>query len=327
MQSIFLGGVNYASIEAPNSKFSFFSRLKDSGFCLTFNPHEADFAICVDNEKTFTKKIISAGIPKDKSILIRNEPVVVCPGNRSTLVMKHYGLVLNMGRSPKRFQNSLPWPQQWPATPANLEDKCWLSEKIVLVNGNKISFIGGELYSLRRKAIKFLGNLDLYGTAWDMTFKYKLKHAISNLLIAARSFYLPKPSGLSHYFRKVSNWKGSPVKKIEVLSKYKYCLVIENSCEFMTEKLFDAFFARCIPIYVGPDLRDFPIPSNLYIQAEPNLKSIQEKIIEAHDINYGIWSGALEKWINLEETKNYWSADSVNLKVIAEIRSYCDSIV
>lgn len=43
------------------------------------------------------------------------------------------------------------------------------------------------------------------------------------------------------------------VDKLEILSKYKYCLVIENSVEndYWSEKLSDALIAYCQPIYFG----------------------------------------------------------------------------
>ena len=327
MRSIFLGGINHTSPESPGSSISFSSRLKSSGFQLISNPSDAEFAVCVDNEKAFNYAVYSAGISREKSILIRNEPVVVCPENKASRIRRRFGLILNMGRSPLNYEKVLPWPQSWPVSSVHFEQSSRTIGRIALVNGNKISFIDGELYSLRRKAIKLLENLDLYGTSWDMSFNAKLKHAISNLWIAVKGGYFPRFSGLILYFRKYPNWRGAPENKIEVLSKYKYCLVIENSCEFMTEKLFDALFAGCIPVYVGPDLTDFPIPSILYLQAEPNIESIKAKVQQALSMDYLGWSSDAAKWLNLEETRNYWSSDSVNNQVIEEIRKYYDSTI
>lgn len=281
MYGIFIGGVNADSPESAGNNLSFSLRLRNSGFRLVTNPLEAQFAICVDNERTFQVTISKAKISKERSIIIRNEPVVVCPENKLSRTRDRYGLSLDMGRPPSESENPIPWPQQWPTNMINFETNSSRHERIALVNGNKISFIPGELYSLRRKAIVTFASLDLYGTSWDLSSQSKIRHALANLFIAIKGGYFPRISGARHYSKRYPNWKGAPVDKLSVLSNYKYCLVIENSTEFMTEKLFDSFFSGCIPIYVGPDLRQFPIPTNLYFQAKPNLKSINDFLSEA----------------------------------------------
>jgi hypothetical protein len=327
MYSIFLGGVNADSPESPGNSLSFSTRLKNLGFLSVTNPLEAQFAICVDNEKDFQMNINRARISKERSIIVRNEPVVVCPENKLSRTGRRYGLSLDMGRPPSKSENSIPWPQQWPTKMINFETNSSRHERIALVNGNKISFIPGELYSLRREAIMTIKSLDLYGTSWDLSSESKIRHALSNLVIAIKGGYFPRISGARYYFKRFPSWKGSPFDKRRVLFNYKYCLVIENSTEFMTEKLFDAFFSGCIPIYVGPELEEFPIPANLYFQAKPNLKSIKESLTEASKIDYKAWHIELCKWLNLDSTKKYWSADEVNTRVIKAINKYCNKII
>jgi hypothetical protein len=326
MYKIFLGGVNAHSLESPESKLNFSTRLKNAGFSVVMEPSDADFAICVDNENFFNKSVSRARIPKERSILIRNEPVVVCPENRHLRTRHRFGLILNMGRPPSKFESSVPWPQHWPGEAINFNARPFRVDKIALVNGNKISLISGELYSLRRKAIMNIKSLELYGNSWDLSVSAKARHALAHLIIAIKGGYLPRISGARLYFRRFSNWIGAPSDKREVLSNYKYCLVIENSTEFLTEKIFDAFFAGCIPIYVGPDLKDFPIPSELYFQAKPNLKSINEQIVEASKIDYLSWQNRLTVWINLDSTKLNWSAEEVNHRVIKAIAQYCQKV-
>jgi hypothetical protein len=327
MYKIFVGGVNADSHESPDSYLNFSKRLENSAFNVVLDPLYADFAICVDNDKTFKESASKAKMSKERSILIRNEPVIVCPENKLQRTRSRFGLSLNMGRTPSESQNCVAWPQQWPKEDINFEAKSFRNEKIVLVNGNKISFISGELYSLRRKVIVNVKSLDLYGTSWDLSVSAKARHVLANLIIAIKGGYLPRISGTRHYFRRYPNWKGSPPDKREILSNYKYCLVIENSTEFMTEKLFDAFFAGCIPIYVGPDLKDFSIPGDLYFQAKPNLKSINESFIEASKIDYLSWRVKLVEWLNLDSTKKQWSSDEVNSRVIKAIEQYCQKII
>lgn len=326
MNKIYLGGINAETQEAPNSDISFSFRLRERGYILTTDIKEADLFVAVDNKAKEIKEILRLGFPKSRCILIKNEPVVVCPDNRSSRTMNKYGLILDIGRPPTKSQNSIPWPQQWPKSSFNLDFTSNKLDRIALINGNKISFIAGELYSLRREAILELDSLDFYGTGWNLSIRSKARHAIANFIIAIKGGYLPRISGARYFFKKFLNWKGAPIDKEGTLSQFKFCLVIENSLEFITEKLFDAFFAGCIPIYVGPDLHEFPIPENVYIQAAPNLSSITESLNYAKEIDYESWGEELSNWLNSDITKNFWSSEAVNDDVIVAISEYCKEI-
>jgi hypothetical protein len=60
------------------------------------------------------------------------------------------------------------------------------------------------------------------------------------------------------------------------ISAYKYSVVIENEASYVSEKLFEALFAGCIPKYVGPNLREFDFPAGLVIEVEANISAIRE---------------------------------------------------
>ncbi|MBP2627619.1 MAG: hypothetical protein H6Q68_2330 [Firmicutes bacterium] len=113
-------------------------------------------------------------------------------------------------------------------------------QMVTLIAGNKFSNVPGELYSERRKAIEYFeSNLkedfDLYGPGWETV-------------------------GYTCY-------KGQVPGKLAVLSKYKYCICYENGASngYITEKIFDCFFAGCVPIYLGaPNITDY-IPANTFI--------------------------------------------------------------
>lgn len=48
--------------------------------------------------------------------------------------------------------------------------------------------------------------------------------------------------------------------KIDVFSKYKFCVAMENSVtlDYVTEKLYQAYIAGCVPIFLGaPNIEDF----------------------------------------------------------------------
>jgi hypothetical protein len=105
-----------------------------------------------------------------------------------------------------------------------------------------------DLYEKRTDVICYFANnsgFRLFGTGWDKqrSLNEKQWHIIKNL----------KPVAV--------------VNKLEILKNFKYSLCFEN-CVFpgyITEKIFDCFFAGCIPVYYGaPDICDF-LPSCSFI--------------------------------------------------------------
>ena len=129
-------------------------------------------------------------------------------------------------------------------------------------------------------------------------------------------------SGLKYFFRYNSNYLGEVGDKRAVMVKYKYCLVIENSSEYLSEKLFDALLSGCIPIYVGPDLTKYEIPTNLYLQAKPNLVDVRAKISDAKKVNFNEWRKNLNLWLSSPKTYEDWSQD-LFLKKIMRIIEKC----
>lgn len=82
-------------------------------------------------------------------------------------------------------------------------------------------------------------------------------------------------SDLGHLY---TNFMGSPPEKTFVYQQYRYSIVIENSQSYISEKLFDVIVAGSVPIYVGPKLEEFSIPSEIALEAIPDLDCIRDKI-------------------------------------------------
>jgi hypothetical protein len=157
---------------------------------------------------------------------------------------------------------------------------------VVLVNANKVSMSKGELYSRRRSAIDALECIHVYGPGWNDKRYLRSFRVIKELLI------LPlNPSRLAWGFRKAwvspTNYNGVVSDKILATSGYKVTFVIKNSFELVTEKVFDAWLAGCIPVYVGPDLRSLGVPDSLNIRALPTLIGVHESISDALAAGHG----------------------------------------
>lgn len=105
-----------------------------------------------------------------------------------------------------------------------------------------------DLYQKRLEAILYFSatpGFRLYGTGWE------------------------SPNGISPVlYETIKKLKPSQVNnKLQTMYNFKIALCFEN-CIFpgyVTEKIFDCFFAGCIPIYLGaPDITDF-VPANAFI--------------------------------------------------------------
>ena len=96
-----------------------------------------------------------------------------------------------------------------------------------------------ELYSLRRQIVRYFGDksgeFDLYGVGWPLS--------------------TPNYHGIAH-------------SKRAVIKNYKFCFAMENTRDisgYMTEKMWDAFSAGVIPIYLGDREVGKEIPSACFI--------------------------------------------------------------
>ena len=89
--------------------------------------------------------------------------------------------------------------------------------------------------------------------------------------------------------------------------------------DFLTEKLFDAFFARCIPVYVGPDVSKFEIPANLVVQVDPTFTSIEQGIEIAKAMDYEQWRTSLNAWLMSDSVFNKWGAAGAYQAIAGEV--------
>ena len=131
-----------------------------------------------------------------------------------------------------------------------------------MIAGHKFKSHPLELYTERVKAIRWFEQnhpeeFDLYGIGWD-------KHYFQGVLSRLNSFEfltrLLKPN--------YPSYKGSVKSKREILQKYKFAVCYENAKDipgYITEKIFDCFFAGCVPVYWGaPNVTDH-IPADTFI--------------------------------------------------------------
>lgn len=173
----------------------------------------------------------------------------------------------------------------------------------VLMNSNKrigswkknlaIKFLYGwdvrEIYSERYKVINFfspLSALELYGPGWDKGGK-------------ARS----ETENISRIYR------GFAVDKRQKLKEYKFVFAFENAVfsGYITEKIFDAMFAGCVPIYLGaPDIDKY-IPRDCFIDYRnfSNLSDLYQFLSNMDEIRYGDYISNIKKYLLSESYRKF----------------------
>jgi hypothetical protein len=212
-----------------------------------------------------------------------------------------------------------PWGQHWDTTYFNNLSRF---QRAVSISSNKYSLVKGELYSLRSKAYASVPTLDLFGMGWERSAIRNIMKMSQECLIALRGRSRITFACLRNFWARPLNYSGESRDKLETLSKYTYSVVIENSLEFMSEKLIDCLLAGTIPIYVGPPTHPFGIPQHLIFSAEPNMQSINEALVKAEESSWESWHAAAGDWVFSSSSKAMWAAKYCNIKLLRDVEAH-----
>ncbi len=240
------------------------------------------------------KEGLSLGL-RHKMVLILWEPAVIDPDNYTEELFSKFDTILtwndDLVDNKKFFKFYHPYSGGVRPVP-NIA----FNNKKMLVNisMNKYSSHPNDLYRVRRKSIKFfekkLGSeFDLFGYNWNKPVTKCQK--IFPFLIY-----------------KYKNYMGTCEDKNAVLSKYKFSLCYENikgENGWITEKIFDCFHARTIPIYWGAENITQYIDKNTFIDRR-DFKNDREllEFLESIDENkYNMYTKAIEQFLKSDQYK------------------------
>lgn len=175
------------------------------------------------------------------------------------------------------------WPQPYGDILPEFWDRKKRLNKLVIIAGNhNPRFRKPELYSERIKAIARLSKcngVDLYGRGWEIWWSHQ-------------SLWWPY---WRHHRAIMSSYRGACISKLEVLSKYRFSLCFENMpmTGYVTEKLFDCFYAGTVPIYWGaPDINEL-VPSEAYIDMR-KFHSFEDMFDHVQKISDSDWTNMRE---------------------------------
>jgi hypothetical protein len=182
--------------------------------------------------------------------------------------------------------------------------------RCVLIAGNKKpkksledALFKLDLYQERENAIRWFEknhpeDFDLYGVGWD-------RYVFSGPRIVQalnRVSYLPeivmKLTGKTY-----SSYRGTVAQKKDVMERYRFSICYENAKDipgYITEKIFDSFFAGCVPVYLGANnVKDF-IPEKCFIDKRqfPTYEELYEYLTAMSDDEYLSYLHNIEHYLN-----------------------------
>ena len=282
-------------------------------------------------------------------VLIRLEPRAVMPIQYRKSIEKKFGLIIDPGKKLENVNKSnfIGWPYKYnlnPSTPkqndpdlnesinkalkkgffdfANWDQR---TNKIVLIAANKVSPTSKSNYKIRRKIAKQMNpqEIDIYGDLWDSTLVRKFLYRISIGLYSLRIGFMPNLVELyGGMFSKYVSFIGRPEDKHMVIQKYKFSLVIENSSDYCSEKLFDAIINGSIPIYIGPKNTEIFLPNNLYYSCDGSVSEIREILSSMGENNVNDMLESMKDFLQSKNFAENWSSDAVYIKIAKKIDNY-----
>ncbi|MDC7221301.1 MAG: glycosyltransferase family 10 [Spirochaetales bacterium] len=197
--------------------------------------------------------------------------------------------------------------------PRNIENK---TKEFALIAGNKSRLGKNSGLKARRNVLDWFekyepGDIDLYGKDWNKYIFPKIK-GIRRL---NRIDKLQELFGPNYSF-----YKGMIDSKYDILTKYKFSFTYENVLDiegYITEKIFDSFFAGCVPVYRGASNIDKYIPENCFIDERKfNDYSKLHKYLKSMDDNqYKDYLNNIELFLNSDKSEQFRSSYFANVIV------------
>ncbi|WP_152184255.1 glycosyltransferase family 10 domain-containing protein [Sulfurimonas indica] len=179
------------------------------------------------------------------------------------------------------------------------------------IAGNKFANHPDELYTKRVEFIRWFEkthpeDFDLYGTGWD---QYRFGHSFLGRVLNKFKFLRKKDL--------FPSYKGMVDSKFETMQNYKFAICYENIKDqngYITEKIFDCFFAGCIPIYWGAKNVTNHIPKECFIDKREfdTFEELYEYMINMDEKRYFEYLNAIEYFLNSPQ------ADPFRAEVFAE---------
>ena len=338
--------VDFSLNQDNNFNSGLLHALSSEGFSITASPL-AEIHLFVNHCQSQYRETLKQNEGKSLHILLRTEPIPVFPAQYSARVEKKYDLIITIGKPESLSKRELNFrhPYEYMSNPnlkstkrhdlqSKLEEignktqfESWSNREysLSLIAANKVSSRYGENYEKRRVYAKYQASNEIavFGFLWDSSLSEKLKHRLSVALHALRNGTIPDVLSLyGKLFTKYKNYHGAPSDKHQVVEKSRYSLVIENSDTYISEKLFDAMVGGSIPVYYGPNLREYGLDDEaLVVRHSGSTEELLEKLRTMSENEVKARLSAISSFLRSEQFQNEWLSEKVYFKIAKSIQA------
>ena len=178
------------------------------------------------------------------------------------------------------------------------------NEKLcVMIAGYKFSRHPQELYGERLATIRWFerhhpADFDLYGVGWD-------KGRLGRLLPQWLTRHWGWLGRLGSPY--VPSYRGRVERKRDVMGRYRFAFCYENIKDvpgYITEKLFDAFFAGTVPVYLGADNVSEHIPASCFVDRRKftSYEELYRFMNEMTKLDYSGYLNSIESFLKSERS-------------------------
>jgi hypothetical protein len=333
----------YPSPENDPTGFAhiFKEELRVQGFDETLKFEKADIIYAFDHPRLFSKTLSALKGSKAQKVLLRFEPPAVNPILYSKNTLRHYDKVLSMGGTKHLgvSEQVIHWPYFSHPNPAKPNQDEILDSKSIsfssfggngdrriklsMIVSNKVAWSKPSNYKLRRdlilKAVDY--GLSCYGMGWQSsrTFRLATNLRLYLFFLSQRQFVNPLHVVENLFFPKQKSIS-TIVNKFDVLTNSDFHLVIENSSNYVSEKLLDALVAGAVPIYIGPDLKPYGIPTTCVITPKNDVGDVIKALQNLKGLNLETIREQISKFINSDKGLGAWEPSKVAQSIIGICR-------
>lgn len=350
--SVFIGGSTVLDFTKDNNGL-FNNQLLDvfSRYGFVFAKiQNADCLICINHSRKHLNLFLKLNRNKENTVLIRTEPIAVLPAQYTKQIENRYGLVITVGRKEtnrgKFYDVSHPYSYlpnpNFQMTRGKdlrkiLESKDfnelfnaqnWVKRPLTLslIASNKVSSTSKSNYRLRRDLAKRArpSLLKVYGSLWGAGLREKLKHRLSVFIFSFRTGYFPNFVTIyGKYFQSYPCFVDQIADKHQIVKQSKFSLIIENSNDYISEKLFDALINGSIPLYYGPNLEKMGLPGKLIaIEFDGTVKGLEKQIMSISNKDIFLYLKSIKNFLNSSSFFDTWSAEIVYDKISERIKAF-----
>lgn len=181
------------------------------------------------------------------------------------------------------------------------------------------------LYPERVEAIRWFEqyapeNFDLYGSGWNSSVA---RHGLIGRIANKLQRLTPKRTGKVFF----PSYRGRVDSKLDTLKRYRFSICYENVRDlpgYITEKIFDCFFAGCIPVYWGAANIDKYIPEDCFIDRRKFLshESLYQFMVSMKESEYVGYQERIAAFLLSDRAKPFGAeafAETIVNTIIADL--------